>query len=105
MTGAARQGWDTHLELPYHRAVQLGPFLVESEGLAEVLQALEGRHGLQLTVVYLWEGVWDPAGEGSWPGLEGTIPRIKGVEGPPRSRPRASALGSAELLLVGSPGS
>lgn len=62
MTGAARQGWGTHLELPYHRAVQLGPFLVESEGLAEVLQALEGWHGLQLAVVYLWEGVWGPAG-------------------------------------------
>ena len=44
--GCSHAGLDTHLELPYHRAVQPGPFLVEFEGLAEVLQALEGWHSL-----------------------------------------------------------
>ena len=66
--GCSHAGQDTHLELPYHRAVQPGPFLVEFEGLAEVLQALEGWHSLQLTVIHLWEGTEDPAGGGSWPG-------------------------------------
>lgn len=66
--GCSHAGQDTHLELPYHRAVQPGPFLVEFEGLAEVLQALEGWHSLQLTVIHLWEGTEDPAGGGSRPG-------------------------------------
>lgn len=60
---------DTHLELPYHGAVQLGLLLVELEGLAEVLQALEGWHGLQLTVVHL-QGCVEP-----W--LSGTAPEIR----------------------------
>lgn len=59
---------DTHLELPYHRAVQLGLFLVEFEGLAEVLQALEGRHSLQFTVIYLHKG-WTWAGGDAGLGL------------------------------------
>lgn len=51
--GNLAAGVDAHLELPYHRAVGRGLFLVEFEGLAEVLQALEGWHSLQLTVIHL----------------------------------------------------
>lgn len=43
----------THLEFSYHGTVHLGLLLVEFEGLAKVLQALEGQNSLQLTVIYL----------------------------------------------------
>lgn len=84
---------DTHLELPYHRAVQLGLFLVEFEGLAEVLQALEGRHSLQFTVIYLHKGGWDLGWWGCRPGLDqsGTI-LGQGTDGPP-------AAGSSPVCL------
>lgn len=67
-TGSS-MGVNMYLELPYHRAVQLGLFLVESEGLAEVLQAFKGGHGFQLTVIHLQGVCGVQAGEESRPGL------------------------------------
>lgn len=82
-----------HLELPYHRAVQLGLFLVEFKGLAEILQAFEGGHSLQLAVIYLQEGAWDPGWWGEWAQPEGDHSCHQGAEGPPvpRSGFKASA--------------
>lgn len=62
----------THLELPYHRAVRLGLLLVELKGLAEVLQALEGWHRLQLAVVQL-------QGRKTKPGSGDRGPRLLGL--------------------------
>lgn len=66
-------GVNTHLELPYHRAIQLGLFLVEFKGLAEILQAFKGGHSLQLTIIHLQEGVWGPGQRGAqaWAQPEG----------------------------------
>lgn len=44
------------LKFSHNRAVFLGLLLVEFEGLAEILQALEARHCLQLTVIHLQAG-------------------------------------------------